>query len=83
MVLDAERSASVRDRLLAEIGNISSTELAASWAHTALSAKNTLTASDANVVEGAFEQRLFGSSCETTTSPGGDGTKLTRQSSAP
>ena len=31
-IIDAEQSATIRDRLLAEIGNIASSELAASWA---------------------------------------------------
>jgi len=58
VVLAVDQSAALRDRLLAEIGNISSTELAASWARAALGAKNSLTAGDAKVVEDAFEQRL-------------------------
>jgi hypothetical protein len=45
-------------RPLAEIGDISSPEHAASWANAALAAKNSLTASDAKIVEDAFEQRL-------------------------
>jgi hypothetical protein len=74
-VLAVDQSAALRDRLLAEIGNISSTELAASWAGAALGAKNSLTADDAKVVEDAFEQRLsqVGSSSETTTSSGNEG----------
>jgi hypothetical protein len=74
VVLDADQSAALRDRLLTEIGNISSTELAAGWARAALSAKNSLTAGDAKVVEDAFEQRLsqLGSSSETTTSSDDD-----------
>jgi hypothetical protein len=77
VVLDAERSAALRDRLLTEIGDISSTELAASWARAALSAKNSLTASDAKIVEDAFEQRLsqLGSPSETTTPSDDDGSR--------
>src|SRR5262249_48066932 len=76
-VLDADQSAALRDRLLAEIGNIASTEHAASWASAALSAKNSLTASDAKVMEDAFEQRLsqLGSSFETAMSSDDDGSK--------
>jgi len=72
VVLAADQSSALRDRLLAEIGNISSTELAASWARAALGAKNSLTAGDAKVVEDAFEQRLshFGSASEAATSTG-------------
>jgi hypothetical protein len=70
VVLAVDQSAALRDRLLAEIGNISSTELAASWAGAALGAKNSLMAGDAKVVEDAFEQRLLvlGPSFEITTS---------------
>jgi ERF superfamily len=57
-VLDAEESAALRERLLAEIGKITSLDLAASWAHGALTGKNSLTATDAKVVEDAFELRL-------------------------
>jgi hypothetical protein len=44
--------------LLTELGNITSADLAADWAREALIAKNSLTASDAKLVEDAFEQRL-------------------------
>jgi hypothetical protein len=75
VVLDADQSATLRDRLLAEIGNISSIELGASWARVALGAKNSLTAGDAKVVEDAFEHwlLLLGPSSETTTSSDKDG----------
>src|SRR5215475_9582625 len=58
VIIDAEQSATIRDRLLAEIGNIASAELAASWAGGALAAKNQLAAVDAKRVEADFEQRL-------------------------
>jgi hypothetical protein len=57
-IVDAEQSAALRDRLLADIGNIASAELAASWAREALAAKNKLAALDAKLVEDAFERRL-------------------------
>src|SRR5262245_56447350 len=57
-IIDTEQSANLRDRLLADIGNIASAELAASWARQALAAKNRLAAVDAKRVEDAFEQRL-------------------------
>jgi hypothetical protein len=57
-IIDGEQSATLRDRLLAEIGNILSAELAASWARQALAAKNKLAAPDAKLVEDTFEQRL-------------------------
>jgi ERF superfamily len=57
-VLDVGQSAALRERLLAEIGKITSLDLAPSWAHGALAGKNSLTAADAKAVEDAFELRL-------------------------
>jgi hypothetical protein len=57
-VLDPEQSAAVRERLLTEVCNIGSADLAASWARTALSVKNSLTGTDAKLVEDAFEKRV-------------------------
>src|SRR5262245_16724954 len=56
--VDAEQSTVLRDRLVAEIGNIASAELAADWARKALAAKNKLAGPDAKRVEDAFERRL-------------------------
>jgi len=56
--LDSDQSAALRDRLLREIMDITSSNLAEKWARGALTAKNSLTAADAKLVEGAFEQRL-------------------------
>ena len=42
-----------------EIGNISSVDLAATWAGETLSAKNRLTTTDAKLVEDVFEQRFL------------------------
>src|SRR2546428_528859 len=53
-IMDSEQSVTLRDRLLAEIGNIASAELAAGWARQALAAKNKLSASDAKLVEDSF-----------------------------
>jgi hypothetical protein len=58
LTLDPEQSAALRERLLTEVGNITSADLAAAWAHEALTAKNSLTAADAKLVEDAFERRL-------------------------
>jgi hypothetical protein len=58
MVLDADQSAAVRDRLAMEIASIPSAELATAWAREALAAKNNLNAADSKLVEDAFEQRL-------------------------
>src|SRR5437868_1280030 len=56
--LDPEQSAALREKLLAQLGNITSADLAAAWAREALPAKNSLTATDAKLVEDAFEHRL-------------------------
>jgi hypothetical protein len=58
VTLDPEQSAAWRKKLLTELGNITSTDLATAWAHEALSTKNSLTATDAKLVEDAFERRL-------------------------
>src|SRR5262245_16530397 len=58
VILDPEQSAALRERLLSELGNITSADLAAAWAREALIAKNSLTAADAKLVEDAFERRL-------------------------
>jgi ERF superfamily len=57
-IMDVEQSGVLRDRLLAEIGNIASTEAAAGWAREAIAAKNKLAGPDAKRVEEAFERRL-------------------------
>jgi len=58
VVLDPEQSTGLRERLLTELGTITSADLAADWAREALTAKNSLTVTDAKLVENAFEQRL-------------------------
>ena len=57
-VLDPEQSAALRDQLLAELSDLTSADLAATWARAALPAKNGLTAGDAKLVEEAFERQL-------------------------
>ncbi len=57
-MLDPEASVTLRDRLVHEIAGLSSADAAAEWARTALPAKNTLTESDARLVQLAFELRL-------------------------
>ena len=68
ITLGPEQSAASREKLLIEVGNIISADLAAAWAREALTVKNSLMAADAKLVEDAFERRLseFPSS-ETTT----------------
>jgi ERF superfamily len=58
VTLDPEHSAALREKLLTELGTITSLDLAAAWAREALAVKNTLTASDAKLVEDGFERRL-------------------------
>jgi hypothetical protein len=57
-ILDPEQSAAMREKLLTELGSITSADLAAVWARRALLAKNRLTAADAKLVEDAFERRF-------------------------
>jgi hypothetical protein len=56
--LPPDQSAALRDRLLGEVSGLQSAENAASWARDRISAKNSLTAADAKLVEEAFELRL-------------------------
>jgi ERF superfamily len=58
VALDPEQSAALREKPLTEVGNIPSADFAATWAHEALTAKNSLTASDTKVVEAGFERKL-------------------------
>src|SRR5262244_3616348 len=58
VTLGPEQSAALREKLLTELGNITSADLAAAWARDALTAKNSLSTADAKLVEDAFERRL-------------------------
>src|SRR6266566_1763280 len=58
VTLNPDQSAALREKLLTELGNITSADLAAAWARDALTAKNSLSAADAKLVEDAFERRL-------------------------
>ena len=57
-ILGTELSAKLRDRLLAELANLASSDEAAIWAHHNLRAKNDLTAADAQRVDEAFQAKL-------------------------
>jgi hypothetical protein len=77
-LLGPEHSAELHERLLTEISNIASVDLAASWAHAALAAKNSLTASDAKLVEHAFELRLSELSSSEPAKSSNDGSSMTQ-----
>ena len=57
-VLEADRSAHLRDQLLREINQLTSCEELTAWARRMLAAKNTLTSEDAQTVEAAFAARV-------------------------
>jgi hypothetical protein len=56
--LELEQSVALREKLLTELGTMTSADVAAIWAQEALPAKNSLAAADAKLVEDAFERRL-------------------------
>src|SRR6266481_16289 len=58
-ILDAEGSAAMRDRLVAEIAGLGSVDVSVEWARGSIAAKNTLTAEDASAVETAFRDRML------------------------
>src|SRR6266508_1333230 len=57
-LLPPDESATLRERLVAELSAINSADDAAIWAHRNLPAKNSLTAGDAQIVEARFQARL-------------------------
>jgi hypothetical protein len=57
-VLDFESSIVLRDQLLAEIGTLKHGDELAMWAYRRISAKNSLTADDARVIEVAYQKIL-------------------------
>jgi hypothetical protein len=71
-ILDPEQSAAVREKLLIEVRNIPSADLAADWAREALATKNSLTGIDAKLVEDAFEQRFSELQLSKSTVPSTD-----------
>src|SRR5262249_42240567 len=48
--LDPEQSAALREKLISEVSDITSADLAAAWAREALTAKNSLAVTDAKLV---------------------------------
>ena len=77
VTLNPEQSAALRDKLLTELGNITSADLAAAWAREALTAKNSLTATDAKLVEDTFERKLLGLHASETDAPTDDDSSMT------
>ena len=69
ILLAAELSADLRDRLIAEIGLLMSPDEAADWAHKSLPAKNKLITEDADLVEAAFRCKLATLDGSTWTEP--------------
>src|SRR5262249_20063868 len=76
VTLDPERSAALREKLLTELGDITSADLAAAWAREGLTAKNSLTATDAKLVEDAFERRLSELPSSEAATPSNDDSSL-------
>ena len=70
-VLATAPSAALRDQLVGEIHDITDGEDLALWAHRRLSAKNTLTADDARVVEAAYQAVLDAASRDVQGRPEG------------
>jgi hypothetical protein len=68
-MLEGEASAELRERLVAELNDISCGDDAAIWAHRRLIEKNRLTASDARSVEKAFQTRLTTLATDTPDGP--------------
>ena len=57
IVLATDQSEALRERLLAELGDLKSADEAANWVHKNLPAKNTLTSADAEVRRGQLSAR--------------------------
>jgi hypothetical protein len=57
-VLDPGASIALRDKLTGKVASLTSSELAVTWAKSALASKNRLTASNAKFVEDRFERKL-------------------------
>ena len=84
--LGTEASAALRDRLVAELGDLACGDDAATWAHRSLVEKNKLTTADAQCVEGTFRARLATFTTRTADepqTPGGVAQPLTKYSPHP
>jgi len=76
VTLDPEQSAALREKLLVEVRT--SVDVAAGWAREALTAKNSLWANDAKLVEDAFERRLSELSSPEAAAPSNDDSPLSQ-----
>ena len=75
-VLSPDQSRSLRDRLLSELAALGSVEAITVWAQQNLSAKSSLTTSDAHDVEKAFQAKSGALDCaEVKTADGADRSK--------
>jgi hypothetical protein len=72
-LLPTHQSARLRDRLLGEVAGLQSADAAASWARDGITAKNSLAAADAKLVEEAFRVRLVEFSQADGEDPRGSG----------
>ena len=75
-VSEQQQSAALREKLLADLGQLQSGDEAADWVHKNLAAKNTLITSDADAVEAGFREKL-------ATIEGAPAARLERLHSAP
>ena len=82
--LPADQSSALRDRLVGEIAGLQSADTAAAWARDGMKAKNSLTETDAKLVETTFSQRLatFAQSSELPLA-GSPATQLIAETDAP
>jgi ERF superfamily protein len=76
VILDPGQSAELRDKLLVEMKDVASADLAATWAGKALAAKNRLMAADSKLVEKAFERRLSELSSSDPAASSNDGSSM-------
>src|SRR5262245_10902534 len=80
ITLEPEQSATLREKLLVELENITSADSVPNWARGALSAKNSLTATDAKLVEDALEHRLSELASPDAAAAGPEGMATTERS---
>jgi hypothetical protein len=83
IVLSLDRSAAVRERLLADIGQLKSADEAADWVHKNLAVKNTLIDADADAVEASFGEKLAAIEAGPATGRGEAQSAATERAEAP